>query len=214
VRERLIRDLIVFICMMVADRQDYVEQILDTATFLEYGADEQELVDRVVTNFHPSVLAHSAFMDKPHTRAELLKIIEALEERASVRVERKQQEVKKVVRGEPKPVHQGESTTQQRRGPKCWGCGQLGHVRRDCRKNPEPRNEQVSGGQGTPRGRILGALKHVRRSAEMPLWFMAEFQVGRLPTVVDTGAQFCCIRADMVEHFGGKVFPVNLRHVT
>jgi hypothetical protein len=168
--------------------REYVEQIFDTAKFLEYGADEQEFVNRVVTNLHPSVLAHAAFMDRPHTKAELLRIIETLEERASVRVERKQQaEVKKVVRSEERPVRQGESNTQQRRGPKCWGCGQLGHVRRNCCKNPGPRNGQASVGQGTPRGRILGALKPVRRSAnELPLWFMAEFQLGRLPTVVDS----------------------------
>jgi hypothetical protein len=36
---------------------------------------------------------------------------------------------------------------------------------------------------------------------------MAEFQVGKIPTLVDTGAQFSCIREDVVEHFRRKGYP-------
>jgi hypothetical protein len=45
----------------------------------------------------------------------------------------------------------------------------------------------------------------VRKSAsELPLWMMAEFQVGKLPTLVDTGAQFSGIREDVIGHFRRK----------
>jgi hypothetical protein len=36
---------------------------------------------------------------------------------------------------------------------------------------------------------------------------MAEFQFGIIPTLVDTGAQFSCIREDVVEHFRRKGYP-------
>jgi hypothetical protein len=60
VRERLIRDLIVF-HLHDGKRtvREYIEQIFGTAKFLEYSASEQELVDRIVMNLHPNILAHA-----------------------------------------------------------------------------------------------------------------------------------------------------------
>jgi hypothetical protein len=54
----------------------------------------------------------------------------------------------------------------------------------------------------------LGGFKGVGKSTrELPFWMMAEFKVGRIPTLVDTGAQFSCIREDVVEHFRRKGYP-------
>jgi hypothetical protein len=76
VKERLIRDLIVF--RLHDGKQpvrEYIEQIFGTARFLEYRADEGELVDRTVMNLHPKNLAHAAFVDKPRSRAQLYNVI-------------------------------------------------------------------------------------------------------------------------------------------
>jgi hypothetical protein len=45
----------------------YVDQVFRTAGFLEYHASEQQLVDRIVMSFHPNILAHAAFLDKPRS---------------------------------------------------------------------------------------------------------------------------------------------------
>jgi hypothetical protein len=61
--------------------REYVEQFFGTAKFLECSASEQELVDRIVMNLHPSILAHAAFVDRPHSRAQLYNVIEIMVER-------------------------------------------------------------------------------------------------------------------------------------
>ena len=85
VRERLIRDLIVFnfqgegqsLCV-------YIEQVLRAVGFLGYNVTEQQLVDRVVINFHPSILAQVAFLDKPQSLEDLYKAAALNEEKFSV----------------------------------------------------------------------------------------------------------------------------------
>ena len=51
------------------------------------------------------------------------------------------------------------------------------------------------------RARTLGALKKV---AALPhdtlLWVSLNFKLGKVPALVDTGAQFSCIRADVIEY--------------
>jgi hypothetical protein len=34
-----------------------------------------------------------------------------------------------------------------------------------------------------------------------PLWVMLELRVGRVPALIDTGAQFSCVRSDVAEYF-------------
>jgi hypothetical protein len=53
----------------------YIEQVFATAQFLQYAVTEQEQVDRVVMNFNPSMLNHAAFVDRPHSRTELYKVV-------------------------------------------------------------------------------------------------------------------------------------------
>lgn len=43
----------------------YLEQSLRAADFLQYEDTEEQLVDRVVMNFHPSILGQVAFLDRP-----------------------------------------------------------------------------------------------------------------------------------------------------
>jgi len=93
VRERLIRDLVV--CNFHAARQPmrtYIEQGFQAAEFLQYGATEQQLVDRVLMNFHPEILAKAAFLDRPRSRKDLFRIVGLLEEKISAAKERPQVE--------------------------------------------------------------------------------------------------------------------------
>ena len=43
--------------------------------FLEYKAEEEQLVARVLINLHPTVMAHSAFLDRPRTRKKLINAV-------------------------------------------------------------------------------------------------------------------------------------------
>jgi hypothetical protein len=72
VRERLIRDLIVF------NFQDegqplrvYIDLVFQAVDFLQYEASEQQLVERVIMNFHRHILGQAAFLEKLRCRKEL-----------------------------------------------------------------------------------------------------------------------------------------------
>jgi len=62
VRERMIRDHEVFnFHEEFGFIHDYVARVFALANFLEYKAEEEQLVARVVLNLQPALLAHSAF---------------------------------------------------------------------------------------------------------------------------------------------------------
>ena len=51
-----------------------------------------------------------------------------------------------------------------------------------------------------PRVKVLSGLKKVAASPMDPLlWVVFEMKTGRVPALVDKGAQFSCIRADVAE---------------
>jgi hypothetical protein len=58
---------------------------------LGYNASEQQLVDRIVMNFHPSILAHATFLERPRSRKELLRVVGLIEERAAIVKERERE---------------------------------------------------------------------------------------------------------------------------
>jgi len=65
VRERMIRYLIVFSFQSEGQpSRVYIGQVYRAAGFLQYAAGEQQLVDRIVINFHLCILAYAAFLDK------------------------------------------------------------------------------------------------------------------------------------------------------
>ena len=68
--------------------REYIDQVFSAARFLEYDAEEQSLVDRIVMNLHPDVLAQSAFVDRPHSRKELYDVVVIVEEKMAVVRER------------------------------------------------------------------------------------------------------------------------------
>ena len=60
------RDLIVFNFHDEGQRlREYVDQVFAASKILEYEAGEEQLVDRIVMNLHHSILAHTAFLERP-----------------------------------------------------------------------------------------------------------------------------------------------------
>jgi hypothetical protein len=64
VRERLVRDLIVPNFYKEGKLLlEYIERVFRSASFLGYSLSNQQLVDRIVMNSHPSILAHGEAAD-------------------------------------------------------------------------------------------------------------------------------------------------------
>jgi hypothetical protein len=130
VKERLIRDLIVGnFQRKETPVRAYIKQVFEVANFLGYEASEQQLVDRIVMNFHPDMLANAAFIDRPRSLKDLYRAVGLMEERGVAAEERKRQ----------------IGDTEQRQGEKkrpdlvkCWACDQTGHIQRFCtQRTPE-----------------------------------------------------------------------------
>jgi hypothetical protein len=108
------------------------------------------LVDRVVMNFHPSVLNHAAFVDRLRTIKELYQVVGIVEEKFAVAQERQRLESPSTdihnSRGVPRPGPAHAASPL-----KCWNCGGSGHIRQDCpRRVQSSGNRQVPGGQSAP----------------------------------------------------------------
>jgi len=63
---------------------EYVDSVFAAATFLEYEADEEQLVGRTVMNLHTTILVHAAFLEMPRSRKKLMSAVGLIEERFSV----------------------------------------------------------------------------------------------------------------------------------
>jgi hypothetical protein len=101
-------------------------------------------------NLHPSVLAHAAFMDRPHSRQDLENIVGLIEEKVSL-VRNREASYARGAQFSRKPVPQREQYRAPINSVKCWNCGRIGHVQRYCRYKPSPSgNEWAPGGQTTP----------------------------------------------------------------
>ena len=101
-------------------------------------------------NLHPSVLAHAAFLDRPRTRGQLFNAISMVEEKLFVLKERSraQQRIRETARVESRNNESPRRSPVNPRSIRCWNCGNLGHLRRECRNNRAP-----TGNGQTPVGR-------------------------------------------------------------
>ena len=76
VRERLIRELIVFNFHSEGQSiRAYFDLVFQTAEFFQYQATEQQLVQRVIMNLHPNILNLAGLVDKPRSRKELAHVV-------------------------------------------------------------------------------------------------------------------------------------------
>ena len=159
VRERLIRDLIVFnFHEKGMPLRVYIDRVFQAAHFLQYSATEQQIVERLIMNFHPDVLSQEAFLDKPRSRRELYQVIGLVEERFAVQHERERSGLRADGKrgGGGDPTSSRSNVPGKLRNPRpnqvnCWSCGQPGHVKRSCpRGGMGPGNGQRPGGQPDP----------------------------------------------------------------
>jgi hypothetical protein len=103
-------------------------------------------------NLHPSVLAHAAFLDRPHSQQDVGSVIGLIEERISLVKGREASHANSASSG-----RKVTSTRENSRVPsvsvKCWNCGRLGHVKRYCRHQPLPSEKGAAPGGPTTPGR-------------------------------------------------------------
>ena len=150
IRERLIRDLITFnFHYHTTPVRQYIDQVFSGARFLEYDAEEQNLVDRIVMNLHLDILAQSAFVDGPCSRKELYDVVGIVEEKMAVVIERQRYLSAQQIasREEQRDRQVRRKVSDQSRPLKCWHCGRLRHIQRNChRKTQQSGNGRGPGG--------------------------------------------------------------------
>jgi len=154
IRERLIRDFTVFnFHEQAMPVREFIDQVFSAAKILEFDAQEQELVDRILMNLHPDVVAHSAFLHRPHSRKELYNVTGLIEQKIAINKERQRHSSGQVTMEDKGPrSKQGDQNVPRRsHPPKCWSCGREGHVQRNCRRNVyRSGNGQLPGGPQNP----------------------------------------------------------------
>jgi hypothetical protein len=127
VRERLITDLIVFKLHKEGESvRGFADQIFEAASFLEYQASEEQLVERILMNLHPTFLTQAVFVQKPVSRRELYLSIGTMEEKIAVAKERSRtsQVEEAALSTQPRERCAGASTPRDRGGGK--QCKMLG----------------------------------------------------------------------------------------
>ena len=83
--------------------REHIDQVFAAARILEYGAGEQDVVDRVVMSLQPDVLAHSAFLERPHSRKDLYHVVGIIE-KIAVNKERQRNSTGQVATSGDKPL--------------------------------------------------------------------------------------------------------------
>ena len=151
-------------------------------------------------NLHPDILKETAFLNPPHTREELGRVVNQIEERFCVAEERRRtqrEDDSNHGRGElPDRPHRynGDHPPRQL---KCWKCGRMGHARNKC---PNRIRVKYGKSQRPPSVRNMASFcKIAALPADAPLWVMVGLKRGKIPALLDTGAQSSCIRSDIAE---------------
>ena len=85
----MIRELIVFHFQeRECQLREFIKEVVDAAEFLQYHASEGEIVDRILMNLHPDILAQAAFLPRPGSYRELRNMVDLIDERMAVLAER------------------------------------------------------------------------------------------------------------------------------
>jgi len=95
VKENMIRELVVFNLQEKGHPiREFIKEVIDAAKFLQYNASEADVVERVLMNLHPEILAQVALLPRPVLFQELRNTVGLIEERMAVLAERQRPEVR------------------------------------------------------------------------------------------------------------------------
>jgi len=185
-----------------------VNKVFAAVGFLQYEAVEEELVGPIVMNLHPTFLAHAAFLERPRSRKDLIYAVGLIEERFSVLTERKraQSTVAMSSGSSFRSQESSRNVPRDRNFRRCWNCGRAGHLRRDCRRQSPPSGNGQSPRRSIgPRAVAVGAIRKVVVTPPATLfWIDLNLKTGKVPALVDTDAQFSCLRSDVVEYLNKR----------
>jgi hypothetical protein len=88
VREIMNRELVVFIFQEKGcPLRQFIKEVIDATEFLRYHATEEEVVERILMNLHPEILAQAALLLKPSPYREFRDIVGLIDERMAALAE-------------------------------------------------------------------------------------------------------------------------------
>jgi len=133
VRKKVIRELLVFYFQeRVSTLRKFINEEVDAAEFLQFRASEEELLDSILTDLHPQILAQAAFLPRPRAYIELKDMVGLEEERLPVLTERQSLDTgssssQMVEKGKLSDKKAGGAAgvgkQSSKNEPTCWRCG-------------------------------------------------------------------------------------------
>jgi hypothetical protein len=119
------------------DLNTHVMSVVAAADILGFVGSESQLVHRIVKNLHPTVKSYFLFETKPESIRDLFLLAPTVAE--AVAVENQRELLTAPIRQNDAPCPMANVVIRDRpRAAKahgrtrCWGCGVLGHLERDC----------------------------------------------------------------------------------
>jgi hypothetical protein len=123
----------------IRDNVEGPKEVIDAAEFLQYQGTEEEIVERILMNLHPEILAQATLLPRPNSYRELRNIVGLIEERMAVSRERQRsgagystQKFENSSQGRDRQRASTGTSQQASRGPKCWNCNRWGHLQKNC----------------------------------------------------------------------------------
>jgi len=163
-------------------------------------ASEQLLVERVLINLHPDILAQAPFWDKPRSLKGLCQVVGFIEDKIAVVPERQRMEGIWHSSGDVTYDSQTVSPVQKGRRRNVGSVVGWDTLRK------MPPEECIFGKRAIAQRRVgpqqfvlSGLPKVTAATSFVSLWVTLELKTGNVPALADTRAQFSCVRSVVIE---------------